>query len=272
MGVEGAGTITETGEGVNGFAIGNRVSVVPVQSPLVGSGTYATHANIPASALVKSLDGTSAAKEASIWMAALQAYNLLCKVSVGAGDAVVVTAGTSPVGSALIQFAREMGATVFATTRTSERQQELLAVGAHHAIATDEEVLSEAVRGETAGSGVEIVFDTVDGAVLTQSILSLAERGQRVQLRRAVDAGHKCRARGCAARGSRPPEPVVRRSLELTQAPERFEAAKAYIRKVVASGPYQPLIDSVFKLDEVEQAHRRLDGGRLNGKIVLVTS
>jgi len=269
MGVEGVGTVMEVGSEVVGHNIGDRVAILPVQTPFVGSGIYATHANVPASALVKSIPGTTAIEESAVWMAGLQAYNLITKVPVGTGDFVLVTAGTSPVGSALIQFARDMGATVLATTRTNERKRELLDLGAHHAIATDEEALADIVMAATNGKGVKVVLDTIGGALLAQCVACLAEEGS------LFSYGAQTSPDITAARVDVPLVALDRRSLsfvdlfELTDVPERFAAAQEYIRTAVASGAFKPRIDSTFQLENVQGAHRRMEDGRLSGKVVI---
>jgi NADPH2:quinone reductase len=271
LGVEGVGTVLEVGAQVAGHSIGDRVAILPVQTPFVGSGIYATHANVPASALAKSIAGTTAVEEAAVWMAGLQAYNLITKVPVGAGDAVLVTAGTSPVGSALIQFARDMGATVFATTRTDARKQELLDQGAHHVIATDEQALTDSVMDATGGKGVKVVLDTVGGALLAQCVACLAEGGS------LFSYGAQTSPDITAARVDVPLVALDRRSLsfvdlfELTDVPKRFAAAQEYIRDAVARGAFKPRVDSIFRLADVQEAHRRMENGVLSGKVVITT-
>jgi NADPH2:quinone reductase len=272
LGVEGVGTVVEAGSQVDGHGIGDRVAILPIQTPFVGSGTYATYANVPASALVKSIPGTTAVEEAAVWMAGLQAYNLLTKVPVGPGDAVLVTAGTSPVGGALIQFARDMGATVFATTRTESRKQELLDLGAHHVIATDEQALSDVVLAATGGKGVKVVLDTVGGALLAQCVACLAEGGS------LFSYGAQTSPDITAARVDVPLVALDRRSLsfvdlfELTDVPARFAAAQEYIRDVIARGAFKPRVDSTFRLADVQEAHRRMEDGVLSGKVVITTN
>jgi NADPH:quinone reductase len=272
MGVEGVGTIVEVGAEVDNYAISDRVTVLPTQTPFVGSGTYATHANIPASALVKSIHGTSDVEEAAVWMAGLQAYNLLTKSPVKPGDAVLVTAATSPVGAALVHFARDMGATVFATTRTMARKNQLLELGAHHAIATDDEVLSDVVKQATDGSGVRLALDTVGGPVLAQAVLSLAEGGSVFSYGAQTSPDIK------AAQITVPLIALDRRFIsfvdlfELIEVPERFAAAKEYIRSAVSRGVFKPRIDSTYTLENVRDAHRRMDVGQLSGKVVVTAA
>lgn len=272
LGVEGVGTVMEVGAQVVGHSIGDRVAILPVQTPFVGSGIYATHANVPASALVKSIAGTTAIEEAAVWMAGLQAYNLITKAPVGTGDAVLVTAGTSPVGGALIQFARDMGATVLSTTRTEARKQELLDLGAHHVIATDEEALTDVVMDATGGKGLKVVLDTVGGALLAQCVACLAEGGS------LFSYGAQTSPDITAARVDVPLVALDRRFLsfvdlfELTDVPERFAAAQEYIRDAVARGAFRPRVDSTFRLADVQEAHRRMEDGVLSGKVVITTN
>jgi alcohol dehydrogenase-like protein len=127
LGVEAVGSIIETAPDVEGFAVGERVAILPIQSPAVGTGTYATHPDVPVESLVHVADGRSDEEEAATWMASLQAYTLATKVAIEPGDTVIVTAATSSVGTALVQIAHDRGATVIATTRTAARKPELLA-------------------------------------------------------------------------------------------------------------------------------------------------
>ena len=177
LGVEAVGTIVDTARDVDGFTVGQRVAILPIQSPAVGTGTYASHADVPVEALVAVDTDSSDEQEAATWMASLQAYTLATKVPLQSGDTVVVTAGTSSVGTALIQIARDLGATVIATTRTAARKPELIALGADHAIATDDEDLAGIVASITDGRGAKVVYDTVGGPLLTELIAATAAFG-----------------------------------------------------------------------------------------------
>jgi NADPH2:quinone reductase len=177
LGVEAAATITETGIDVDGFQVGDRVAILPIQSPAVGTGTYATHADVPVEALVHIAADRSDEEEAATWMASLQAYTLATKVAIEPGDTVIVTAGTSSVGAALIQIAHDFGATVIATTRTTARKPELVALGADNAVATDDEDLAGVVASITNGRGAMMVYDTVGGPLLAALITATAPFG-----------------------------------------------------------------------------------------------
>lgn len=79
------------------------------------------------------------------------------------GDFVVLTAASSSVGLAAIEIVKAEGATSIATTRTSKKKAELLAAGADHVIATEEENLVARVMEITGDKGARIIFDPIAG-------------------------------------------------------------------------------------------------------------
>lgn len=269
LGVEAAGSITETAPDVDGFRVGDRVAILPIQSPTVGTGTYATHADIPVEALVHIADDRSDEEEAATWMAGLQAYTLATKVAIAPGDNVIVTAGTSSVGTALIQIAHDLGATVIATTRTMGRKPELFALGADHAIATDDEELADVVSTLTGGHGAKVVYDTVGGPLLAALIDATAQFGH------VLCYGAQTSPDIRAARVDVPLVALDRKSVsfvdlfELVEFPDRLAAAKSYIGDARDRGALTIGVDRVLAFDDVQDAHRILESGRLAGKLLL---
>src|ERR1035441_3644293 len=97
-------------------------------------------------------------------MAYMTAYGpLVAYEKVGKGDFVTITAASSSVGIAAIEIVKREGAVSIATTRTSKKKGELLALGADHVIATEEEDLVARVKEITGGKGVRVAFDPVGG-------------------------------------------------------------------------------------------------------------
>lgn len=269
LGVEAAGSVTETAQDVDHFQIGDRVAILPIQSPTVGTGTYATHADVPVEALVHIAEHRSDEEEAATWMASLQAYTLATKVAVAPGDTVIVTAGTSSVGTALTQILRDLGATVVATTRTTARKPELLALGADHAVATDDEDLAAVVASVTGGRGAKVVYDTVGGPLLTALVAATAPFGH------VLCYGAQTSPDIRAARVDVPLVALDRKSVsfvdlfELIEFPERLAAAKTYIGDARDRGVLSISIDRVLAFDDVQEAHRILETGYLAGKLIL---
>jgi NADPH:quinone reductase len=202
-------------------------------------------------------------------MASLQAYTLATKVAIEPGDTVIVTAGTSSVGAALIQIAHDFGATVIATTRTTARKPELVALGADNAVATDDEDLAGVVASITNGRGAMMVYDTVGGPLLAALITATAPFGH------VLCYGAQTSPDIRAARVDVPLVALDRKSVsfvdlfELVEFPDRLAAAKAYISDARDRGVLTVGIDRVLPFDDVQEAHRILETGRLAGKLVL---
>lgn len=269
LGVEAAGSIIETAPDVDDFQVGDRVAILPIQSPTVGTGTYATHADVPVEALVHIAEHRSDEEEAATWMASLQAYTLATKVPIAPGHTVIVTAGTSSVGTALTQILRDLGATVVATTRTTARKPELLELGADHAVATDDEDLTAVVDTITGGRGAKVVYDTVGGPLLTALVAATAPFGH------VLCYGAQTSPDIRAARVDVPLVALDRKSVsfvdlfELVEFPDRLAAAKTYIGNARDRGVLSIGIDRVLAFDDVQEAHRILETGKLAGKLLL---
>src|SRR5271166_4010899 len=126
LGYEAAGTVDAVGPGVNGFAVGDKVSTIPGFS-MNQYGVYGEQALVPAAITVKHPENLSWEQAASIWMQYMTAYGGLVDVAgLGANDAVIITAASSSVGLAAIQIVNALGGVSIAATRTSAKRQALL--------------------------------------------------------------------------------------------------------------------------------------------------
>ena len=162
IGYEGVGTIEAVGAGVTDYKEGDRVCVLP----MIHQGQYgiwAEQAIVPARILLPAPPGLSAAEAASIWMQYMTAFALIEVAEVGLDDGVIVRAASSSVGIAAIQLANWAGAVSIAATRTSAKADALLAHGAAHVVATEEDDLVERVMDITGGKGAYVAFDPVGG-------------------------------------------------------------------------------------------------------------
>ena len=112
-GQEAAGTIAALGEGVSGFAVGDRVAWNGTR------GTYAEFACAPASDLLKIPDGMSFQQAAAVLLQGLTAHYLSHDTHpIRAGETVLIHAGAGGVGLLLTQMAKRMGARVLTTVST----------------------------------------------------------------------------------------------------------------------------------------------------------
>src|SRR5579863_5627502 len=118
LGLEAAGVVERVGEGVDGCAPGDAVSVIPPMS-MARWPAYGELVTFPAGLIVRRPPSLSWEAAAAVWMSYLTAYGALIDIArLGREDFVVVTAASSSVGLAAIQIAKCVGATPIAVTRT----------------------------------------------------------------------------------------------------------------------------------------------------------
>jgi NADPH:quinone reductase-like Zn-dependent oxidoreductase len=203
----------------------------------------------------------------SIWMQYLTAYGALIHYGhLTKGDFLLITAASSSVGLAAIEIAKAEGAISIAATRTSKKKAELLAAGADHVIATQEEDLVARVNEITAGKGARIIFDPIAGKGLEALAAAAASGGTIFEY------------------GNLASEPapfplfsVLSKQLtirgyvlfEVVGNPALFRTAKQYVIDHLASGDFKPRVDKKFPFAEIVAAHRYMESNAQIGKIVV---
>lgn len=266
LGLEAAGVIEAIGDGVDRFAPGDAVSVIPPIS-MVRWPTYGELITLPAAQVVKHPPSLGWTKAAAVWMQYLTAYGALVDIArLGRQDMVVITAASSSVGLAAIQIANMVGATAIAVTRTSAKSQALLDAGAAHVIASAEENLETRLKEIGGPGGIRVVFDPIGGPIFEPLTAAMARGGILIEY---------------GGLNSEPtPFPlfaVLSKTLtlrgylvhEIIGDPQRLETAKAFIIDGLASGALEPVIARTFPFDEIVAAHRYLETNDQFGKIVV---
>ena len=268
IGYEAAGVVEAVGAGVTAVKQGERIATVPSFAlSQTRQGVYGESATVPAEIVRPYPPALTPAEGAALWMAYLTAYGALVHYGgLGPGDAVIVTAASSSVGIAAIQIARERGATVIATTRSSAKKAALSGFGADHVVATEEEDLPGRVMDITAGAGARLVFDPVAGPLLTTLCGASAPYGTIYEYG-ALHPGET----------AYPLMPMLAKSLtivgyqvlDFVRDEARFAAARDAIFAGLAAGALSPVIDRQFPLEEIAEAHRYMESNAQCGKIVV---
>jgi NADPH2:quinone reductase len=172
-GVEGAGTVTAVGEGVEGFAPGDRVGWN--NAP----GSYAERVVVSADAAVPLPDRISGELAAAAMLQGCTAHYLAVSTyPIQAGDTVVVHAAAGGVGLLLTQIAKRRGGRVIGTTSTAEKAELARDAGADETIGY--EGFGERARELTGGEGVHAVYDGIGAATFDESLGALRRRGSMV--------------------------------------------------------------------------------------------
>jgi NADPH:quinone reductase-like Zn-dependent oxidoreductase len=265
LGYEASGIVDAVGPDVDKSWIGKTVSTIP-NFPADKYGVCGEVAIVPVYTIAAYPDKLSYEEGTSIWMQYLTAYGaLIPQGHLAKDDYVLITAASSSVGIAAIEIVRAEGGISIATTRTSRKKDELLAVGADHVIVTDEEDLAARVNEITSGKGARIAFDPG-----TKLLDALAEAA----------AGSGIIFEYGALASEPTPFPlfsVLRKHLtikgytlfELVVDPVAFPKAKQYVFDHLASGDFKPRIDKTFRLAKIVDAHRYMESNAQIGKIVV---
>ncbi len=267
IGADGAGVVAAVGEGVTGFAEGDRVVVNPgiVQANRVmvfgehSDGTYCELKSIPAPQLHQLDEQLSFAEAAAFPLVFETAHRMLVtKASLRPDEWVLVWGIGGGVALAAFEIARALGARTIVTSASAEKLERARALGADLAVDHERDDVVEAVREATGGRGADVVVETVGEATWERSLAAAAYEG------RVVVCG--------ATSGHSPPARLYRlwwKQLAIYGStmgtPDDFERTYELIR----SGRARVHIDSVFPLAEARQAHERLESGAQFGKVVL---
>ena len=266
IGYEGVGVIEALGAEVGGYAVGDRVCVLP----MIQQGQYgiwAEQAIVPARILLPAPPGLTPAEAASIWMQYMTAYALIEVAQIGIGDGVIIRAASSSVGIAAIQLANWAGSVSIACTRTSDKAEALHRQGAAHVVATEEEDLVARVMAITGGIGARTAFDPVGGPYVETLANALAPRGilfiyGGLSGQETPYPHWPCAFKGLSMRGWV--------ASEIWNHPHRYKAAQEKILSGLASGHLKPVIAKTFRgLEQIAAANAFLESNEQVGKVVV---
>jgi len=269
VGIEAAGVIDAIGPGVEGFALGERVSTLPYFYYNRGASTESLV--IDARYVAKAPLHLSAVESASVWMQYMTAYFPLAEISkVGPGDHVLATAATSTAGAASLQIGRILGVTMIGTTRFEPNADYLQRMGADHVIVTGGGCdLASRIKEITGGKGVDMVFDPVGAGLIAQYSPALA-RNARICFYGTLDAVWPALPFVDMLQTNAIFHPY---SLFNYVEDERMCAkGKAFVYDMLAQGRIRPSIDRVYPMEKYLEAFDYLRQPRkTHGKVVIET-
>jgi len=157
-----AGTVAAVGEGVDAFAVGDRVYGCAGGFRGAPHGALAEYMPADADLLAPMPETLSFREAAALPLVALTAWEALVgKAAVGPDDHVLVHGATGGVGHVGLQIARSRGAEVSVTASSDDALERAADLGADHSIRYDQESVDDYVERLTEGRGFDVVFDTV---------------------------------------------------------------------------------------------------------------
>lgn len=262
IGLEGAGTVAELGEDVEGFSRGEPVAYC------LALGSYAEYAAVPAWRVVKIPQHMSLPAATALMLQGFTGHYLTHSVfQLGSGHTCLIHAGAGGVGQMLIQLGKLRGASVIATVGSPEKAEIARARGADHTILYRETDFREAVMDITGSRGVDVVYDSVGKDTIHRSIRSLKRRGLCVMYGASSGQVAAIEPLELAEAGSvyftRP------HLADYTATAEEVSWRASDLFTAVEDGKLSVTIDREFPLAEARQAHELLEARGSKGKLLL---
>jgi NADPH:quinone reductase len=251
IGVEGAGTIADTGERV-------AWSAVP--------GSYAERVAAKRDQLVAVPDGVDTEVAAAAILQGMTAHYLAYdSYPIEPGDWVVVHAAAGGVGLLLTQLAKLRGGRVIATTSTDEKAALAREAGADEVIGYDG--FAQRVK-EISGEGAAAVYDGVGKATFTEGLSALRPFGRMILYGAASGQPDPLEVATLAPKGSL----YVQRPTLMTYArtPELLRERAGELFALIADGKLHVRIGARYPLDQARQAHEDLEARKTTGKLLLI--
>lgn len=264
-GIEFAGEVRSSGPATSRWRPGDRVFGI------TGGGAHAEYVAVGEDTVAAVPERLSWLEAGAVPEAFITAHDaMITQAGLTRGEVLLIHAVASGVGLAASQLGAALGARVFGTTRSRDKLARALTLGVHDGAVTGDDLssLGPALQAFTHGKGVEVTLDLLGGAYLPASIATAALRG-RIMLVGAIAGsqatidvrqvlGKRLRLQGTVLR-SRPHD-------------EKVAATAAFARDVLpllSQGHVNPVIDRVFPLADIADAHGRMEGNESFGKVVL---
>lgn len=270
-GCDCSGIVTEVGSAVTLFKPGDEVyGFKHGKVAETYRGTYCEYAVLRENTVAKKPRNLSHEQAAAVPLAAVTAWQALSNLGkLKPTSRVLIHAGAGGVGSFAIQIAKAFGALVAATAST--RNQKLLQeLGADQAIDYTKERIEDKI------SGYDIVLDGVGKSVWKSSFRVLRFGGRLVALTAPIPGEPSSRLRFFTSAAFGVSSGKLRglmtgkRLLITSVKPRGGDLEK--ITGLIEAGKIKPVIENVFPLEQIAEAHRMSESGHARGKIVITNA
>jgi NADPH:quinone reductase-like Zn-dependent oxidoreductase len=252
LGTEFAGVVETVGDGVTSFAPGDRVFGYNEHT----FGAHAEYMTIPEDGSVATIPGMTFEEVAPGTEGSHYALANLRAANVGLGSDILVHGATGAIGSAAVQLAKSLGASVTAVCR-GEHSELLASLGADRVIDSTTEDFT------AGGADYDVVFDAVGKTSFARCKQLLRPHGVFL----ATDFGpfpwNPLLALTTRVAGSR----KVRFPL-----PKDDQQVVRFLRERMEAGEFRPVIDRTYPLDDIVEAYRYVDAGHKLGNVVITVT
>jgi NADPH2:quinone reductase len=251
-----SGVVEAVGPGVTAFAVGDEVWYTP--QIFDGPGSYAEYHVASESIIGKKPSSLSHLEAASLTLVGGTAWEaLVTRAALKVGESILIHGGAGGVGHVAIQLAKAIGAKVFTTVREANAEF-ARSMGADVIIDYEKDDYVDAILRETAGQGVDVVFDTIGGNTLSRSPDALAQLGRVVTIVDIAQPQNLVQAWGKNA------------SIHFVftrQNRGKLDEMSALVER----GQLRPHVGAVYSLADIPLAHTRLEtpNNGVQGKIAI---
>lgn len=263
LGRDGVGTVTRVGEGVSEWRPGDTALLLRGEAGVSRPGTLAEQVTVPAACLAHVPAGWTEQEAAAAPLVSLTAWQSLTQWGDLPPGVVLVSGASGGVGVATVQLAIGLGHTVLGLSRSREKAARLAEIGAAAVFDPADPGWWKQAKAFLAPRRVDLVVDTIGGALLPQLIDMLGLEGRVSLVGMLAGPVPQFNTASCFFRRIRLGGVAV--------GGYSFEESHAAWRRVVAvlaAGGQRPLIDSVWPLERVPEAFARLAAGPL-GKVLV---
>jgi NADPH2:quinone reductase len=254
LGLDVSGVVEEVGPGVTDLAPGDEVYYTPEVSGPRSNASYAEYNVAPADIVAKKPASLSHEEAAAVPLAGGTAYEAIVRrLAMRVGETILIHGGAGGVGSFAVQIAKASGARVLASAGT-HNQDTLRELGVDVPIDYTSEDVFEVALDDTAGAGVDAVFDTVGGDLIARSIQATRVFGRLasiISLQGDLTPGYRLNQ--------------TFNGVFLLRERARLDE----MTRLIERRQMRPLVDEVLPLDQVAKTHERLESGHGRGKVVL---
>jgi NADPH2:quinone reductase len=261
-GGEVAGVVRRVGDGVEGFAEGDRV----LAAPMIGG--FAERILLDADRTWVLPDAMSFDEGAALPITYPTSYAaLVFRADLSEGETLLVHAAAGGVGLAAVQIGRALGARVIATAGGADKCQVALDAGAHEAIDYRADDFVPRVKALTDGRGADVIYDPVGGETTDESLRCIAWNGRLLIVGFASGtipqiAANRVMLKNVSVVG-------VHWGAYETHQPEAVPAVFDALFLLHAEGRIAPLIYGTFPLEEVPKAIAALTSRKTHGKVIV---
>jgi putative PIG3 family NAD(P)H quinone oxidoreductase len=267
LGLECSGLISEVGDGVTGWSVGDEVCA------LLSGGGYAERVAVPAGQLLPRPAGVELATAAALPEVTCTVWsNVFLLAGLRRGESFLVHGGSSGIGTMAIQLAVRAGARVFTTAGSAAKLEFCRELCADVLINYRDEDFVERVREETGGAGVDVILDNMGAKYLARNVDALAVGGRLVVIgmqggtKAELDLGKLMRKRASV-------HATTLRSRPATGPGSKAEIVAAVRHDVwpdVERGVVRPIVDRRLPMSRAAEAHALVETSAHIGKVLLL--